>query len=232
MMLLLCSGAYAQPDKGSAAHWDFDEGQGDVLHDKSGSNNHGKIQGAKWVRCDRGFVLRFDGKDDNVVIQPSDSLKFRDAVTIEAWAMPLATAPKEPGIVGAGADITTHCGFTVYSERVYFYISHGRNNCSAKLEKGKWQHLAGTFDGKRIKLYVNGELRASRRSKYPTVTSGDIYFIGRSAQGFFNGFIDEARFYNRALSAEGIKASYRREAPNKPTRGSAARQSWGPGSRR
>lgn len=29
--------------------YDFDEGQGDVLHDRSGNGHHGKIVGAKWV---------------------------------------------------------------------------------------------------------------------------------------------------------------------------------------
>ena len=33
---------------GLVAWWQFDEGEGAVLNDHSGNNNHGTIQGATW----------------------------------------------------------------------------------------------------------------------------------------------------------------------------------------
>ena len=40
--------AFAEPAKdGLVAHWDFNEGKGDILHDRSGNGNDGKIHGAK-----------------------------------------------------------------------------------------------------------------------------------------------------------------------------------------
>jgi len=41
-----------EADKETLALYRFDEGQGDILHDSSGNNHHGKIVGAKWVTND------------------------------------------------------------------------------------------------------------------------------------------------------------------------------------
>ncbi len=51
------------------AHWSFDEGSGDVLHDRSGNKHNGKIHGATWVPSPRGQALRFDGVDDYVDLE-------------------------------------------------------------------------------------------------------------------------------------------------------------------
>ena len=208
-------------ERAPVAEYTFDEGAGSVLRDRTGNGNDGRIHGARFVRSGGGFALSFDGKDDAVVIQPSDSLKFDEAVTVEAWVLPLATGPNEPGIVGGGTDVTTHLGLTYYSdESCYFYISHGANHCDAKIGKGKWRHLAGTFDGQTLKLYVDGQPVAQAKTKKSKVNSGDVYFIGRGAHGFFNGLIDDVRLYGRALSADEIAAGYKRGAADKTTGGS------------
>jgi hypothetical protein len=41
-----------EPDQDTLVLYDFHEGQGDLLHDRSGNANHGKIVGAKWVKAD------------------------------------------------------------------------------------------------------------------------------------------------------------------------------------
>ena len=48
--LLLGTSAWAEVEKGLVAHWDFNEGKGDVLCDRSGNENHGTIHGATWAR--------------------------------------------------------------------------------------------------------------------------------------------------------------------------------------
>ena len=45
----MLAGVQAQSDEGLVAHYSFDEGEGNVLHDLSGNNNDGTIYGAKWV---------------------------------------------------------------------------------------------------------------------------------------------------------------------------------------
>ena len=63
MAIVLCvlfSGIVLAAEEGLVAHYNFEEGTGDVLHDTSGNNAHGKIAGGKWVRNGQKWVLEFD----------------------------------------------------------------------------------------------------------------------------------------------------------------------------
>ena len=67
----ICATAFgAVPEAGLKAWYAFDEGSGDVLHDRSGHMNHGKIVGAKVVRHARYVTFQvispeWDEKMDN-----------------------------------------------------------------------------------------------------------------------------------------------------------------------
>ena len=75
--------ARAAREEGIAAHWDFDEGKGDILYDRSGNENHGKIHGATWVKCGKRYVLRFDGRGDYVNCGTGPSLDIRGPISLE-----------------------------------------------------------------------------------------------------------------------------------------------------
>ena len=71
-----------------------------------------------------------------------------------------------------------------------------------------WSHLACTFDGSTMRMYLNGvEIASKPQSGNATVSTGALHIGGNSAWGeFFNGGIDEVRIYNRALSRTEIQA--------------------------
>lgn len=72
---------------------------------------------------------------------------------------------------------------------------------SSFIAAANWFSVGGSVSGDTMKLYVNGQLITSTTSnQYATNTSSNL-LIGKSATGdFFNGQIDDLRFYNRALS--------------------------------
>ena len=79
------------------------------------------------------------------------------------------------------------------------------------LETEKWHHLAMTYDGQELKLYVDGEPAGSKivgKTRRPA--PGHIAFARRqdgSGDGYrFRGVLDEVRLYRRALKADDIKA--------------------------
>ena len=107
-------------DHALVAHWAFDEGGGDALHDQSGNENHGKIRGAKWVKTGEGFALEFDGVDDCVDGGAGPSLDLRDKVSIMLWAYPAAHVyGGDAGIAGKA-----YASYTVnrFKNFLYFYI--------------------------------------------------------------------------------------------------------------
>src|SRR2546430_9039414 len=71
-----------------------------------------------------------------------------------------------------------------------------------------WTHLAGTFDGATMRLYVNGvEVASQAQTAALTATAGTLQIGADSYTGEnFAGRIDEVRIYNRALTAAEIQA--------------------------
>jgi hydrogenase maturation factor HypE len=79
-----------------------------------------------------------------------------------------------------------------------------------------WTHLAVSYDGTTLRLYVNGVEVGSRAVASPLLTStGVLRLGGNSVWGeFFQGRIDEVRLYNRALGPAEIQADM--NAPVQP----------------
>jgi hypothetical protein len=69
---------------------------------------------------------------------------------------------------------------------------------------GRWVHLAGTFDGKVMRLYVDGREVATMDRPGPIRPNHFRLHLGNYEEGhraFFTGLLDEVRIYSRALAA-------------------------------
>ena len=78
---------------------------------------------------------------------------------------------------------------------------------STSILDGYWHHLAGTFDGQRAVLYVDGVEDASVQTPALIRRSlGSVISIGgrRDASHFLNGMADDVRLYSCALSPDKI----------------------------
>jgi len=90
----------------------------------------------------------------------------------------------------------------------------------SNLPAGQWSHLAGTYDGSAMRLYLNGRLIAQsnyNRGIFPGNASLGIGAAPLSSRTFhpFNGLIDEVSIYRRALSAAEIGAIYAADSRGK-----------------
>jgi hypothetical protein len=70
-----------------------------------------------------------------------------------------------------------------------------------------WSHVALTYDGAILRLYVNGRQVSSRRTTGSIQTPGSPLWIGGNHPygEYFRGLIDEVRVYDRALAREEIR---------------------------
>lgn len=81
-----------------------------------------------------------------------------------------------------------------------------------RLESGKWYHVAGTYDGKELRIYINGKLENTASYSGPLRSDNAPVFLGGgnlSSIEWGNHFtanclLDEVRIYNRALSESEI----------------------------
>ena len=65
-----------QWDENTIGMWNFNEGSGSLLKDKSPYHNDGEIYGPTWVNGKFGKALLFDGVDDYVVVPTSESMNL------------------------------------------------------------------------------------------------------------------------------------------------------------
>ena len=221
--VLLSVSVLAAPDDGLMGYWDFGEGMGKVLHDKSGHENHGEIKGAVWVKSGKGYALKFDGTDDYVDCGKGPSLDITGPITLQAWVMPTAANRGEPGIVGKFFE---SYALTYYGS-IYFYISSGGNNVSGPSKINEWLHVTATFDGTTMRMFLNGMETASAKSKFDKIKHGNNFLMGcvvgdpmsddpnLRRTSFFPGLIDAVRVHNRVLSQREILQYYNLDAADK-----------------
>jgi len=223
VLVAFCAPVGAAPDEGQVAYWDFDEGAGDVLHDRSGHGNHGRIHGATWVASGRGYALSFDGENDYVDCGNPPILDITGPITLQAWVHPVAVNRGEPGIAGKFFESYA----LTYYGNAYWYISSGGNNVNGPMKMNTWTHLAGTFDGTTLRMYVNGEEVQTNPSKFKDVKHGKNFLIGCIVgdpssgdealrnTAFFPGLIDGVRVHHRALSSAEVLYYFNLEAEQK-----------------
>ena len=223
LILVLAATAVTASDQGLVGHWDCNEGQGTVLRDRSGQNNQGNIHGAMWVKSGQGYALQFDGENDYVDCGTGKSLDITDTLTLIAWIKPTAINKGEPGIIGKFFE--SYC--ITYYPNGLFYISSGGNNVRTPLKMHAWNHLAATFDGTTMRLYINGEETSNKKSKFNTINHGKNFLMGcvlgdpdskdlyLRQTSFFPGILDDVRVYNRVLNHEDIAHIYNLEAQDK-----------------
>ena len=76
-----------------------------------------------------------------------------------------------------------------------------------------WTPVLQTWDGKTLKLYMNGVMDAQTKVAGPLATGDSPVIIGKLGVYAFKGSMDDVRIYNRALSDDEVKALYDLEKP-------------------
>jgi hypothetical protein len=198
-------------DNNTAALWHFNEGSGSTVHDETGMNN-GAIFGAAWTDGRFGNALNFDGYDDYVVVPDDNSLDITSQGTLEAW---INSKPGGTGYahiiskaMGNGAGQWTYhfeYNVPVYGGRLRIAFSQGGRHCqevigNTPVNDNNWHHVAATWNGTEINIYVDGILDVSApQTCSPWVTTHQLQ-IGHlpNTPDYFSGVIDEVRISNKA----------------------------------
>ena len=201
---------------GLVAAYGFDEGEGSTVMDVSGQDNHGAISGAKWTSDGRyGSALSFDGAHALVSIAHAASLDLASGMTLEAWVQPTKLAGLQSAIVKEANGGLVYALYgndsapkpSAYLRDAEKRVTHGSSG-AAGLDVNAWTHLAATYDGAMLRLFVNG-VEASRQPVTGSImrSSNPLRVGGNAVWGeYFAGVIDEVRIYNRALSPTEVQA--------------------------
>lgn len=198
---------------GLVAAYGFNGAAGSTVGDSSGLANTGTISGATRTAAGRvGGALTFDGVNDSVTIPDATSLDLTGSFTLSAWLRPSTVSGWRTVILKEGGPTGLAYGLhgSTNSNRPGGYASIGgadrELNATAPLVANAWRHLALTYDGATMRIYIDGALVGTRsQTGTVTTTTGTLRIGGNSVWGeWFAGQIDEVRVYNRALTAAEI----------------------------
>jgi PKD repeat protein len=199
---------------GLVAAYSFDGGQGATAADVSGNGNTGTLTNATWSSSGKyGGALAFDGSSSWVTVADSATLHLTGRMTLEAWVRPSALGGWRTVVMkqqtGADVDYSLYADTARGAPATQAYTAGGNTAYgAAAIPMNAWTHLAASWDGSTVRLYVNGSLVSSLAVSGTLLASaGPLRIGGNGVWGeFFAGLIDEVRVYDRALSQSEIQA--------------------------
>jgi len=203
----------------------MDEGAGNKTYDESAYKNNATcynmlggsgITNCNWSSGKSGMGMGFDGVNDYVLVNASDSMNPTSALSAEAWVYPM-------NVSGAHRIFskTESGGYTllITNGALYLSVMIGGSYYVAycpTISANQWHHVVGTYNGANLACYLDGV------SGTPVVQSGSItssaqaLAIGAEPNGIpvssttdlFEGTIDEFAIYSSAFGASEILDHY------------------------
>ncbi|YCM44660.1 LamG domain-containing protein [Verrucomicrobiaceae bacterium 227] len=209
-------------------HWAFDEGSGATAADSSGLGNDGTITGATWGSdATRANYIVMSGAAGSVV-DPNVTLPAMTSTNNFTWAF---WANSQEGINGVQQNAVIignrkNGANGEYSPRQFikftptkfeWHQNSGTINDNQEYDDlvvGEWHHHAVVKTGLSLQYYRDGIAVGGPGTVTESELSGAVamrFFIGGdvnnpSVNEFFNGYIDDVRIYDDALSAGDVNA--------------------------
>ena len=205
---------------GLVGYWKFDEGNGASTTDSSGNGNTGSWNGtgSHWTTGKVGsYAGSFDGSTDNVTLTTINVSSTN--VSMFTWVY-LSSASLAgtllhigglPGVDGFGLGVGNTTAGNSGNHLILTLVGVGHNNSGANIGTG-WHFVGMTRDTTTWRFYVDGAQAGSTFIGNPNAYSNGATFGSNGSPSedyyFNNGYLDDVRIYNRALSAAEIMALY------------------------
>ena len=185
--------------------------------DSSGYNNHGTFVGTgeEYFDSPMDQALSFDGDDYVRVVGMSSLIGITSQITVEAWIK--FSNISDAFYVRTPFDLSPKAwGLDRYGGELRFYIYEGTTPIICKKawtpEVNQWYHIAGTYNGQTLKLYVNKNLFQSLEYTGNINSTDQGVVIGArhsdGGWGYLRGLLDDVRIWNVALSEDQFGKDY------------------------
>ena len=194
---LLCAHAQSPMNE-----WVLSPANIDVTTVKDLSGNEDGLLHGRMATIQKPPAMYFDGTDTYIELAGKEEPKSlpKNKLTAEAWVA--VNSPAEwGGIVGCLQDNGSFekgwvLGYN--NDKFNFALSTSGSltylNATVPYETGRWHHVVGTFDGSRMRLYVNGVERGSSSQRRGTIDYSPATFV-------IGSYLDDNEFFrSKALS--------------------------------
>ena len=200
------SAAQILEDATLIAHYRLDDGSGAVAIDSSGYGRNATISSPVWGPGVAGGALSCDGISTLALIA-SDPGFTMSRVTLEIWEK---GGPQSLNAFVMDKNMQFGLMFSGATTPLFGSVTATVGSSPGGLD-GKWHQLAGTWDGKTNGIWLDGKLAGSgtvngmlTTNPVQTALCGSL----GSGTNWYQGFIDEVRIYNRALTAAELAAHF------------------------
>ncbi len=239
---LTVQNAGPNPLSGLIGYWPFEETSGTVALDSSDNGNNGTLVGDATRGPGRiRSALLLSGLTGYVQVPSTPQLEqVVSAVSICGWVKLgtniAHTAGDMQDVVRKVISLSNNNSpYSAYDLVVQDFGSgtfkarmgvtragdstRGTSDWGAAHAYGSWYHLAGVYDGLAVRIYVNGVLESSSVFSGTLLQTTQPLCVGRygNVGEAVNGFIDDLRIYNRALTAAEIQILVNAIPPTAPS---------------
>lgn len=220
--------------QGLVGYWAFDEGRGERAAnavrrspDIFGNTGAVRVVAPVWVPGKRGAALDFGAGKTAGIVEKLREFDCTEALTVAAWIR--LDQPQ-----GRGMILNYEYAYRLFvsagpNPRVGFQLDLDGNWAGnwllsrSTLKRGRWYHVAGVYDGKERRVFLDGRLEGAEPA-HGSLASGRGFVLGgagirRNAQrrvhppgpvGYrvqeaFPGVVDEVRVWNRALTGAELR---------------------------
>ena len=217
-------------EDGLVAYWSFDK---DTVQIKTEAADllsglaavvHGDPELAPAKDCKVGECILFDGSVDRLLVEDADPPLIDrdwDEITLECWVYINALDDSWNRIISLDDMPANTAVASLYyddddNQHGFFIRAGGQSTQAAQdnvledIPLEEWLHLTGTYDGNTVHYYVNGKLEKKYAMKGGKLPKGGLLLgIGDRSDGCdcdtIQGYIDEFRVYERALSSAEVQ---------------------------
>ena len=192
----------------------FDEETADEAIDASDFENNGEATDTEWTEDGKnGGAMVFDGASSVIEVPHHESLfPGGDELTIEAWFKPASFPGGHPPIARKGSVPESGWGFDTPGGKIRGFVYTAPGDAAVAqgatpMKVDTWHHLAMVYDGKEIRIYLDGELDGEVARKGDINKNEASVWIGKKAieSVWLDGTIDELRILNIAITQEQIQ---------------------------
>lgn len=211
--------------EGLLAYYPFEEGLGITTEDRAGDFDLELISmdDSNWVEGKVGeYALEFNGGE--YAIREAIVIGLLNEFSVQAWVnssvFPFPTSGQVISLINDAEDPEGFSIAAINGNGLSFCVFNGgvpgaERNCAiiAPLDSNRWYHVIGVYNGSHTLLYINGELYSSNNQINGLIALRGNLSIGRHSilsggERFWNGIIDEATIWERAITREEIEQLY------------------------
>ncbi len=223
-------------EDGLVAYWSFDKDtvqiakQAEDIFSGLKAVVKGDPELAPAADCKVGECILFDGAVDYLLVEDSDPPKIDrdwDEITLECWVFINALDDSWNRIISLDDMPANKAVVSLYyddddNQHGFFVRAGGQETKAAQhnvledIPLEQWIHLVGTYDGNTVHYYVNGKQEKKYAVPGGKLPKGGLKLaIGDRSDGCncdtIQGYVDEFRIYDRALTAAEVQKNMRAE---------------------